>query len=92
MYSPISQTPPQPFQRTKVEIAQPNRADDELQNPNSKGEVEDLIKLQFSEVIQAITKEKQGANDRVHDVIGESHLSNGFEATEKTLYFARFIE
>lgn len=86
---PIRQTPPQPFKGTKLEVLQPNRADNQLENPDGQHNKIDLVKLKFAIVIQPITEEKQGADHRVRDVIGQGHSPYRHQAAEQVFGKAR---
>ena len=90
--APVGQAPPQPFERTVQEALQPQRTDDQLQNPDPKNDEEELIELQLAKVVQAVSEEDQRADHRLHDVVRERHLPDGFEAAEQTLHAVRFVE
>src|SRR5262245_1633144 len=48
---PVGQAPPQPFERAEQEVAQPQRADDQLQHPDGEDDEVDLVEVQLREVV-----------------------------------------
>lgn len=62
---------------------QPDGAENQLEYPDGERNEVNLVILQFAIVVQAIAEEEECADDGVHDVIGERHLSHCNEATKQ---------
>src|SRR5262245_18086229 len=72
--APVGQAAPEPFERPVIEVAQPQRADNQLQSPDGQHHKKELIELQLGKVVQAVAEEEKRADDGLHDVIRERHL------------------
>jgi hypothetical protein len=89
---PVGQTPPQPFQRAKQKVFQPERTHDQLKQPDGNDDEVDLIIVQLAIVVETITKKEQGANDGMCNVIGEGHSSYGGQSAEQFVGKARLVQ
>lgn len=63
---------------------EPDGAENQLEYPDGEGHKVNLVILQFAVVIQTVAEEEQRADNRMHDVIGECHLSHCNEGTEQS--------
>src|SRR6185503_3353000 len=83
---PIGQRPPGPLEWAESEMAQPDRADRQAEEPHPEHDVIELIPLQLPKQPQAGRIEDQRVDDRMRDVVRERHLPDGGEAIGQPLH------
>ena len=85
---PVGQRPPGPLHRAESEVFQPDRAHDEVDEPDARNNVVHLISLQLTIEPQPIAGEDEAAQNRMKDVVAESGLPNGGKTVCQPLHEA----
>ena len=63
-----------------------------MQRPDCEGDEIDLVVLELAIEVQSVSEEEERADDGLHDVVRERHLSHGFQASKQRLSSSRIIE
>src|SRR5690554_3414128 len=79
LHSPICQRAPEPFQRTELEVAQPERAPDELSGADRRDDVVQLVALQFAVPCESRAGEQEERDHALRHVVRERHPADGRE-------------
>src|SRR5678816_1294079 len=69
--APVRQRAPRPLEWSELERTQPERAHDELQQPDSAYQVVELVVLPLAELLQPVPEEHQRADYALHHIVGE---------------------
>src|SRR5512139_3835999 len=75
----IGERAPQPLEGPEAVVLEPDRAHDELKHPNRHDDVVQLIALERAVETESETVEHERTDDRVRDVVRESHAADGRE-------------
>ena len=82
---PVGQRPPEPLGRAEAEVLEPDRADDELEDPDGQHDRGQSGAVDLAEEAEAIAVEERRADDRVGQVVGKGHAAHrGQPAGEPT--------
>src|SRR5580692_9398860 len=77
----VGQRSPQPFQRPKQEVTQPDWRHYQLNRPNYEDDGELLHSRHFANQAKAVTVEKSGAHHRMHNVVRKRHPADCSQAS-----------
>lgn len=76
----VGEASPEPFGGAEAETGEPQGAPEELEDPDAQDEKVARGAFEVSEVAKAKAKEDEGADDALHEVVGEGHASDGGQA------------
>src|SRR5262245_17541395 len=89
---PVRERTPEPLGGAVAEVAQPDWAEPELNQPDAQDDHEQLPATEAVVHAQAIAVEDQGADDARAQVVGERHATDGGEPAEQTLDDACLVQ
>lgn len=76
----IGQAAPEPLCGAVAETGEPPGRDEHLEDPDAEDHQRHLPPLQFREQAEPPAIEDEGAEDRLHEIVGEGHLAHRAEA------------
>src|SRR5262245_24372916 len=74
---PVHHSSPQPFHRAEAKLLQPTDAEDHLQDVDSDPYAKGSGHAELAEQSETITIEHPTEDQRLHEIIGESHSADG---------------